>query len=139
MICCVILSLSPSAINAKGGPSYDITFWDKIENLEGTTLDGAEVLIEGIVIDLENHKWSRSNFSTFKILDPETYRTVEVKLYTIKWLKRLNVFKCLDGARLKIKAKFHFDLDGDNVGELDVEERLKILKCKNEEIEVDQE
>ncbi len=134
---CFIFFCSTFSI-AKGWLNRDFTFWESIENQDGRLLNGEEQVVEGIVIDLKKHIRSRSNFYTFKILDPETYRTIKVELYSIKWLKRLNHFNCIDGSKIKIKAKFKYNLDGDSVGELKIKTKLKILKCKNIQLEIDE-
>lgn len=92
-------------------------------------LNDKKIIVTGIIEDLKYHIWSRDNFYTFKLTDAETNTFIFIRLYTINWLKRANYFDCEDGDSLRIKEVFHTRRYNDQIGYMNITEKLKIKEC----------
>ncbi len=111
------------------------------QNLEYfKTHQAKAVELTGKISGIKRHLRARSTFYTFVLSDmnDENYQ-VEVRLYTINWLKRVNYFKCTDGDTLVIKGgQFYKKLDSDYFGTLRVTHKAPKLNCFSEK-ELEQE
>jgi hypothetical protein len=116
------------------------TTYGKSSNLKMKGFDykkahNTEVQIEGIITELKHHIRSRSNFYTFTLNVDNHSDSIEVKLYTINWLKRANFFTCEDGDVFSGKIPFNYKPSRGVVGKVVIKQLNKSLKCEKEDPE----
>lgn len=88
------------------------------------------VKIEGQLKYFKKYIRARDNFYKLKIYGPDHNRYVEVKLYTIKWLKRVNYFNCKEGQQIKLQGILNVKPKKERIGTMNITKNARILSCE---------
>lgn len=107
------------------------TFWHNIREGESNKYNESLIKFEGILTYSKKYIRARDNFFKLKIKDPDGKKYIEVKLYTIKRLKRINDFKCKEGQSIRIQGHLRVKIKKDRIGFIKIEKPAKEILCKD--------
>ncbi len=125
-LCLFLLLVSFSAIAADD-------FWGQASTDNGKSLDKKNVVVEGKIKKIKKYVRSRSNYYKLELKSPWDDKFIEVRLYTIIWLKRMNKLDCKEGDTLRISGEFKYKLKKNKLGSIYIRSRDKELRCLKEQ------
>lgn len=104
-------------------------FWSKINEGKHNEYYNKMVTISGVLTFFQKHIKARDNYYILKIKDPNSELFVNVKLYTIRKLKRVNYFSCKEGNFVTITGRFIKGIKNNRVGSMKITKKAKKFDC----------
>jgi hypothetical protein len=105
------------------------SFWKDVLEQKFSKIDNKPVIITGVITHIKRKYNARDTWYLIDIKDENSERFITVTLYSIKKLRKMNLFKCETGDKLRISGKFNHITSGKLVGTVLIEARDKKMKC----------
>lgn len=116
-------------IASLGANSQSSSFWKHITSDDLEKVRNKNVIIEGSITHIKRKYNARDTYYYIDIKDDNSDRYVEIKLYTIKWLKKMNHFACEVGDKMRVSGVFNHKVSGDKIGSVEIKGPDKKLRC----------
>lgn len=104
-------------------------FWDDANENKQKKWNNKTIEIEGSLSYFKKYIRARDNFYILRVKDPDSAKYIEVKLYTIKNLKRVNYFRCKEGNSVRIKGKLFTKNKKNQIGLIRIDKKAKKFEC----------
>ncbi|MBT4792144.1 MAG: hypothetical protein HON90_11280 [Halobacteriovoraceae bacterium] len=110
-------------------------FWNSFNKETYGQWHNQRVVLSGKIISTKKHIRSRDNFYIIKLQGLNVDKFIEVKLYTVKKYKTINVFECTKGDILSVAGVFKAKIKNKQLGYIDIKESNKKITCLKNKIQ----
>lgn len=104
--------------------------WSQVDAKHLRQLDGQKILITGKLSYFKKYIRARDNFYRLKVQNPKGEEYIDIKLYTIKGLRRVNYFDCKEGQKITLKGYFYKKEKKKRLGKMEIVKKADFLECK---------